>query len=202
MSSRGGPACLLACAVLAGGCGSTASPAPPPKLLRVRVAVDGLVPQVATGIATGDGRVLTVAHALSGGHPVDVGGHVARVLRVDRRLDLALLAVPGLRARAVRLGPGRAARDVEIPVLRGRRPYTLAASIRRRVLVRFRDQPADPPVERPGLELAARTDPGDSGAPVVDRRGRVLGVLYARSSDADGTAWAVDASAVRPLLAR
>jgi hypothetical protein len=67
--------------------------------------------------------------------------------------------------------------------------------------VRFRDQPSDPPLERPGLEVAARIDAGDSGAPVVDRHGRVLGVLYARASDAEATAWAVDAAAVRRLLA-
>ena len=68
--------------------------------------------------------------------------------------------------------------------------------------VAFRDQPGDPPRMRPGLELAAAIDPGDSGAPVLDGRGRLLGVLYARSRDRAGTAWAVDAAAARSLLAR
>jgi S1-C subfamily serine protease len=68
-------------------------------------------------------------------------------------------------------------------------------------MVRWRDQPTDPPQDRPGLELAATIDPGDSGAPVVDGRGRLLGVLYARASDRPDTAWAVDAAAVRSLLA-
>jgi S1-C subfamily serine protease len=191
---------------LAGGCGggsggaSPASHDTPPRVVRVRVAVDGLLPQIATGVATGDGRVLTVAHALTGGHAVDVAGRRATVLGVDRRLDLALLSVPGLRAPKARLGGD--ARRVEIPVLRDRRPRTLSARIRRHVLVRWREQPGEPPQPRPGIEVAARIDPGDSGAPVLDRRGRVLGVLYARSSDAPGTAWAVDASAARGLLAR
>jgi Trypsin-like peptidase domain len=199
-------ASIVAGAVLAGGgaalavgCGggSAASHQAPPRVVRVTVAVDGLVPQVATGVATGDGRVLTVAHALTGGHAVDVAGRRATVLRADRRLDLALLSVPGLHAPTVRLGGD--ARHVEIPVLRDRR-RTLGGSIRRRVLVRWRDQPGDPPQPRPGIEVAARIDPGDSGAPVVDRRGRVLGVLYARSSDAPATAWAVDGTrAPRPL---
>jgi S1-C subfamily serine protease len=70
------------------------------------------------------------------------------------------------------------------------------------VLVHWREQPDDTPVDRPGLEVAARIDPGDSGAPVLDRRGRVLGVVYARSSDREGTAWAVDAAAVRGVLGR
>ena len=98
---------LVACALLAGACGAAGTAGEPPAALRVTVATDGLVPQVATGVATADGRVLTVAHVLSGGHGVQVAGRRARVLRVDRRLDLALLAVPGLHAPVVRLGASR-----------------------------------------------------------------------------------------------
>ena len=87
-------------------------------------------------------------------------------------------------------------------MLRDGRPTPLGGAVRRRVVIRFRDQPSDPPEVRPGLEVAASIDPGDSGAPVLDTRGRVLGVVYARSRDRADTAWAVDASAVRSLLAR
>jgi S1-C subfamily serine protease len=180
--------------VLAAACGG----ADRPQVLRVTVAQDGLLPEVATGVAAGDERVLTVAHPLEARHEVRVAGRPARVLRVDRGLDLALLAVPGLRAPALRLGHDgeRAA----LVVLRDGRARSLAGRIRRRVLVRWSEQPGDPPSERPGLELAATVDPGDSGAPVLDPDGRLLGVLYARADDHAGTAWAVDASAVRRLL--
>jgi S1-C subfamily serine protease len=194
---------FVAFAALAGGCGAGApAGAPPggPRVVSVRVAIDGLVPEVATGVAAGDGRVVTVAHGLSGGHAVSVGGRPARVLRIDRRLDLALLAVPGLRAPDVRLGGG--ADRVNVAVLRNGRPHRLGGRIRRHVVIGWRDQPGDPPRVRPGLELAARVGPGDSGAPLLDGRGRLLGVLYARSSDREDTAWAVDASAVRTLLRR
>ena len=187
-------------AVLAGGCGGSDAQRRPPKVLRVTVAAGGLVPEVATGVAVGDGRVLTVAHAVAGRGAVRVAGRPARVLRVDGRLDLALLAVPGLRAPAVRLG--EVARRVTLAVLRDGRPTPLGGAVRRRVVIRFRDQPSDPPEVRPGLEVAASINPGDSGAPVLDTRGRVLGVVYARSRDRADTAWAVDASAVRSLLAR
>jgi len=164
------------------------------------VAQDGLLPEIATGVATGDEGVLTVAHALAARHVVTVEGRPARVLRIDRGLDLALLAVPGLRAPELRLG-GDAER-AGLVVLRDGRPRSLAGRIRRHVLVRWSEQPGDPPSERPGLELAARVDPGDSGAPLLDPQGRLLGVLYARADDDAGTAWAVDASAVRRLLGR
>jgi len=200
VTSRRRGLCVVVCALLAGGCG-TAAPDHPPQVLAVTVRTGGLVPQTATGVATGGDRVLTVAHVLTGGHAVAVGGRPARIVRLDRRLDLAVLAVPGLRAARVRLGGGEA-RRVGIVVLRDRVARTLAGRIRRRVIVHWREQPADPPRDRPGLELAASVEPGDSGGPVVDRDGRLLGVLYARSSDAGDTAWAVDAAAVRVVLAR
>jgi S1-C subfamily serine protease len=198
MSARRLGCAVAACAVLAGACGGGSGD--PPQVLRVTVAIDGLRPELATGVATGDGRVLTVAHALAGGHAVRVAGRPARVLRRDPRLDLALLDVPGLRAPPLRLGGDD--RGVRLVVLRGGRPQRIAGSIRRRVRVLWHDQPGDPPQPRPGLELAAAIDPGDSGAPVLDGRGRLLGVLYARSDEPAGTAWAVDASAVRSVLGR
>ena len=189
----------VAFAALASGCGASA-PAGGPQVVPVRVAIDGLAPEVATGVAAGDGRVVTVAHALSGGHAVSVAGRPARVLRIDRRLDLALLAVPGLRAPDVALGGG--GHRVTVGVLRHGRVHRLDGRIRRHVVIRWRDQPGDPPRVRPGLELAARVEPGDSGAPLLDARGRLLGVLFARSGDRDDTAWAVDASAVWTVLDR
>jgi len=197
-AARRGAAAVFA-ALLAAGCGSAAPSAEPPRPLRVTVAVDGLGPEVATGVPVGDGRVLTVAHVLSGGRAVAVAGRPATVVRVDRRLDLAVLAVPGLRAPRLRIG--RAAGRAEIAVVRDRGARSLRASVRRRVTIRWRDQPGDRPQIRPGLEVAARIDPGDSGAPVLDPRGRLLGVVYARSRD-EATAWAVNASAVRSLVAR
>jgi S1-C subfamily serine protease len=189
----------LACfaAVLASGCGGTEKP---PAVLRVTVAQDGLLPEIATGVAAGDQRLITVAHALDGRRSISVDGRPARLLRVDRGLDLALLAVPGLRAPTLRLGGGGDGERAGLVVLRDGRPRSLAGSIRRHVLVRWSEQPGDPPSERPGLELAATVDPGDSGAPVLDPHGRLLGVLYARADDGHGTAWAVDASAVRRIL--
>jgi S1-C subfamily serine protease len=53
---------------------------------------------------------------------------------------------------------------------------------------------------RPALELAASVMPGDSGSPVVDGRGRVVGVVFAQASDREGLAYALDAGALRSIL--
>jgi V8-like Glu-specific endopeptidase len=48
--------------------------------------------------------------------------------------------------------------------------------------------------------LRAHVALGDSGAPVVDDRDRVVGVLFARASSASPTAYAVAATALTPFL--
>jgi S1-C subfamily serine protease len=186
---------------LAAGCGAgDAGPSAPPRVVDVSVPGNGRVPHVATGVTVGDRRVLTVAHVLAGGRPATVLGRPARVVRIDRRADLALLSVPALRGPALRLADGTG--PVSVRVLRDGRPRALSGTIRRRVNARVRDAPGDRPLIRPAIELAAGVAAGDSGAPVLDRNGRVLGIVFARASGGAATAWAVDRGAVRALLAR
>jgi S1-C subfamily serine protease len=191
-------ATLALAATCAAGCGGGAHDEPQVRVVRVSVPGAGLVPAVATGVAVRDGRVLTVAHVLAGGPAPTVLGRRAAVLRIDRRADLALLAVPGLRAPTLRVG--RATGTIGIRVLRDGHVRTLTGTVRRHVTARVRDAPGDPPQVRPGLELSVRVAPGDSGAPVLGADGHLLGVVFARTSDRPDTAWAVDAAAARVLL--
>ena len=166
---------LGALAIVALVPGWRGSPAPP-EPLRVTVSAHG----VATAIPLRDGRVLTVAHVLDGARFVLVDGRPARVVRVDRRLDLAELAVPGLVAPTVRTVDSGT--EAVVRVLRDGEPVTLSAPVRRRVTASIAGH------SRPALELAATVEAGDSGAPVLDARGRVLGIVFARGSRG---AWAV-----------
>ena len=61
----------------------------------------------------------------------------------------------------------------------------------RTVNIRTTDIYLDDPVERPGFEIEATIDPGDSGALVVLPGGGV-GVIWARSNEREQRAWAVD----------
>jgi S1-C subfamily serine protease len=185
-------------AVLAGALAWAGSPAPlaePP----VVVSVAGN----ATGFAVGPGRAVTVAHVLDGAATtVRRGGGPplpARVLRLDRRADLALLAVPGLSGRRLRLAAAVGGQRVTVAVRRGgaERP----ARVRRAIVARLRGPGAAPPLRRPALELRARVREGDSGAPVLTAEGRLAGVVFARSSEHAATAYAVDSSLVARLLA-
>ena len=167
--------------------------APAPRLLRVAVTSPAGAAELATGFAAGGDRVVTVAHVLDAGGAVTVDGRAASVVRVDRRDDLALLAVRGLRAPAASTGAGTGA--TRLLLRSGPRP----TSVRRAITATVRIAP-DPPVRRSALELAADVAHGDSGAPVVDGHGRVTGVVFAASTGRPHTAYAVGGAAVAALL--
>jgi S1-C subfamily serine protease len=193
------PSFLLVAAVLllAASALGHATAAPRPGAVVVSVESRGL--RAATGFVAGDGRVVTVAHAVGDG-PVRVRGpgasvRRATVVRRDDDLDLALLAVPGLEHEgAPSLGGPR------VVVRRDGAAATVPADILRRIDARVRDAATEAVVRRPALELSAATDAGDSGAPVIGPDGRVAGVVYARSRDREGVAYAVDASALAAFL--
>ena len=54
--------------------------------------------------------------------------------------------------------------------------------------------------QRSGFELSAPIAGGDSGSGVFDRSGRLLGVVFARSTERTATGFAVDAAAVENLM--
>jgi S1-C subfamily serine protease len=182
-------ACVAAAALLP-ACGERAAPGP--RVVEVAVTSPAGAAELATGFAAGGDRVVTVAHVLDEPGTVAVDGRVARVVRIDRRDDLAVLAVPGLRAAPARIGKGGHA--VRLLLRDGARPGV----VRRAITATVRVDPA-PAVRRPALELAAGVEPGDSGAAVVDDSGRVVGVLFATSRERVHTAYAVDASALAAL---
>jgi serine protease Do len=182
---------LLACVVVAALAGCGGDRTAPPRVLSVRVPGGD-----ATAFAVGRGRAVTVAHVLRRGRPVLVAARRARVVRVDRRLDLAILAIgDGDGGAAVaHAGAARAGERVTVRVLRRGAVRALPATVRRTISAHVGR------AVRPALELTAAVMPGDSGAPVIDGRGGVVGVLFAQAADRDGVAYALDARALGPLL--
>jgi serine protease Do len=179
-------AAAVAVAAALGGCGGDAGG---PAVLAVRVPDAD-----ATAFAIGGGRAVTVAHVLRGHDPVLVATRQARVIRVDRRLDVAILAIHD-GGSAVRMGAARAGEPVTVRVLREGATRSLRATVLRVVTARVRDRAGRVRV-RPALELAAAVMPGDSGAPVLDGGGRVVGVVFAQASGDAALAYALDARAL------
>jgi S1-C subfamily serine protease len=176
------------------------APKHPSGVIPVRVTSGN---QIATGFAVGRDRIVTVAHVL--GEPVTVDGARARIVRADRRSDLALLEVPGLGtgsadATALAAISARVGSRLRLLRLRDGRASSLSVDVRRAIVAHVRAGRARA-VTRPALELAARVAPGDSGAPLVSGSGALAGVIFAASRRRETTAYAVDARAVMRLIA-
>jgi S1-C subfamily serine protease len=124
----------------------------------------------------------------------------ARVLALDRRADLALLAVPRLRGAGLETATTGSEDRVDVVVVRDGRVVTIATSVRRSIDARVSAPGAGRALRRPALELEARVMSGDSGAPVLTADGELAGVLFARSRNRPDTAYAVDAVAVERVL--
>jgi S1-C subfamily serine protease len=166
----------------------------PTRVGAVAVSVESRGLRAATGFVVADGRVVTVAHAVGAG-PVEVGGRDATVVRRDEELDLALLGVPGVElSGAPVLGGPR------VVVRRDGAGATVPAEILRRIDAHVRHAATNVVLDRPALELSAAIGAGDSGAPVIGADGRVAGVIFARSRDRAGIAYAVDATALADFL--
>jgi S1-C subfamily serine protease len=176
-----------------------------PLIVRVELEGASSPAEVATGFAVGPERIATVEHVLEPGRPLVIrrGGRVwrGRVLRTDAQDDLALLAVPGLRdVAAARLHRAAAAGTaLRILVRRGGASARVRATLVRPVRATLHT-PDSPRRTRLALQLSARVALGDSGAPVVDDDGRIAGVLFARTSNGSGTAYAVDEVELKKLL--
>ncbi len=177
--------------LLPAGEGGSAVPGLP--LVEVRVVGAVGPAEVSTGFVHRPGRVITVAHALSRRdarvlvRPGRGRPRPARVLRIDRRADLALLAVSPRNYPSASPGSD----EPHLLVRRGGQPAALAVDVRRRIRARIRPRPGQPFTRRPVIEIGARIRSGDSGAPLLDANGKLLGVVFARSRTREDTAYAV-----------
>jgi S1-C subfamily serine protease len=163
------------------------------------VTVEARGARTATGFVVRRERVVTVAHAVGTGlvtvRGADGVAHQATVLRRDAVLDLAVLEVPDLPAASPPLTRG----GTRVLLRRDGMAVAAPATVRRRIDATVRNGGGRLVARRPALELTAPIRAGDSGAPVI-RDGQVAGIVFARSRDRPGVAYAVDASVLQRFL--
>lgn len=160
-----------------------------------------------SGFVVGTNLVVTNAHVVTGAeaalvHPPQGLPRDAEVVAFDADRDLALLAVDDLGLPALAHGPGSIGSSALVIGHPGgqqaQRPAPARIDRRREAIGRdiFDDRPAT----RRVLVLAADLERGDSGAPVLDAEGRVVGVVFAVSPDRPTTAFALDHTELEAFL--
>jgi S1-C subfamily serine protease len=162
--------------------------------------------QEGTGWVLSPGRVVTNAHVVAGASEVRVegGGELlrGRVVVFDPERDLAVIDVPGLKLPALAIGSElERGASAAVPGFPLDGPYRVVSARVRSVLeARGRDIYGDQQVVREIYSLATTVQPGNSGGPVLDTKGRVVGVIFAKSLEDAGTGYALTLNEAKPVL--
>jgi len=162
--------------------------------------------QEGSGFVAGPNLVVTNAHVVAGERNTRVttsdGRHLdTNVVAFDPNRDLAILRVPGLGLPALELGEGRVDDRGALFGHPGGGPLRQApVRIAEQIVARGTDITRSIPTEREVFVLAAVTAPGDSGGPIVDPAGRVLGVMFAYDISRQTTAYALTRTELDTVL--
>ncbi|MGC0332445.1 S1-C subfamily serine protease [Streptomyces sp. SAI-170] len=196
-------------AEVAGPSGDTVTPAATRAAQRSSVKIEGASGNQGlegSGFVYAPEHVLTNAHVVAGidAPSVRVGGlgrpYGARVVLFDPDKDVAVLYVPGLRAPVLRFDDdaerGEAAVVAGYPQDGGLELQT--ATIADRVRATGQDIYSDEAVTRDVYAIHCTVRPGNSGGPLLTPDGRVFGVVFARSTSDDDTAYVLTADEVAP----
>jgi len=175
-------------------------------VLRVTGTACGLGVSGSAWIA-GPRLVVTNAHVVAGMNDAGVdrgdGRRLdARVVAFDPRNDVAVLRVPGLRGRALRLAEPTEGEGVAILGYPESGPFTAsAARIGRTASVLTDDAYGRGPIRRTVTTLRGAVRKGNSGGPAVDSTGRVQTTVFAaRIGSSSG--YGVPPASIRRVLGR
>ncbi|WP_426625894.1 MarP family serine protease [Leifsonia sp. McL0607] len=154
------------------------------------------------------GRVVTNAHVVAGASSIVVresGGTTvdrATLVAFDPERDLAVLDVTDLRTPALDIGQDLGAGDQAYTAgYPGDGPFTITPQrVRDQLAARGTDIYQSGAVERQIYSLRGSIRPGNSGGPLLDQSGDVVGVVFARSTIDPDTGYALTLDELRPVL--
>lgn len=161
-----------------------------------------------TGFVVAPNRVLTNAHVVAGTDQVAIeigrGQFDADVVSYDPGTDLAVLAVPDLTADAMSFARADAASGNDVIALGypldG--PYTASPGrIRERIHLRGPDIYDASTVVRDVYTVRGKVQSGNSGGPLIDPAGRVVGVVFGAAVDDPETGFVLTADEVSDEVA-
>ena len=182
------------------GCSSPHQEVPVVRLVQV-VASGCISREVATGFIVQPGVVMTVAHSLRDTKVITVDGRPATVLALDERMDAALLRISESPERFVEFAEPVLSTGVSVLRWQLNRTQRLEAMVTTVAPIEYSDLRLKTTWLRQGFLINKESRAGDSGSPVVDDTGRVVGMLFASRSDGQVQGFALAASEMQTLLA-
>ncbi len=163
-----------------------------------------------SGFVIAQDRVMTNAHVVAGSNSVQVyasGNPIdATVVSYDPSVDIAILRVPNLSAPALTFAQAEAKSGESVVVLGypgGGKFTATPARIREAIRLSGPDIYRDPtPVTRDVYTIRANVEQGNSGGPLIDLNGHVLGVVFGAAVDDPDTGFVLTADEVAGQLSR
>lgn len=149
------------------------------------------------------GVVVTNYHVVQGASSISVhfsSGDVfetASVLATDRARDIAILRIPAFGLSKVELGNSDSV-SVGDPVVAVGSPQGLAGTVTQGIVSSLRTRTD---VGYRVIQIDAAVNPGNSGGPLFDSRGRVIGVVTFKWRDSENLNFAIPINYVRGLMA-
>ena len=185
-----------------------------------RVKTDAVVLITSTGCRSAETRtvgtiieggfILTVAHGVAGqtlNQITTANGIVfeASIAAIDIDLDLALLTVDGIRdsqlSAPLRLVAAKPGERVSFVAFNEQQQFIRDAKIKRRLKINTQDIYLKNKTSRPGLEVELEVNVGNSGGPLINKSGEVVGIVWSTSRVVKNRSWATRSEAVTALLA-
>jgi S1-C subfamily serine protease len=157
-----------------------------------------------SGFPVGNGYVVTNAHVVSGTTKHAIGKPdgttlSAEVVYFDPEKDVAVLYVPGYKVAGMTFGPAqRGTKGAVIGYPGGQGEKTVPAVVDGSIAARGRDIYNSGFVTRQIYVLQASVHPGNSGGPLIDLEGRVLGMVFATSASDPTLAYALTDDEIAP----
>ncbi len=165
--------------------------------------------QEGSGFVVAPGLVVTNAHVIAGiARPTvqdGAGSHPVTVVSFDPAYDLAVLRVPALTEQPLALDPDQVGRGTQAAVLGypGGGGFTyVPAGVMATFEAQGRDIYGQGLTVRQVYEIQATVRPGNSGGPLILPDGRVIGVVFSRSTTDDHIGYALISSGVLDRVAR
>lgn len=167
--------------------------------------------QDGSGAVVAPERVMTNAHVVSGVPDplVQVTGrgrhYASTVVYFDPDLDVAILAVPGLPAPTLPVASQSAATGDDVTAL----GFPLAGGyssapgrVQSTAVVRGSDIYAQKAVQRPVVSATTHLQAGNSGGPLVNSDGQMVGLVFAKAADQDLPGYAIGLDALAGPLTK
>ena len=181
-----------------------------PSVVKIRGVATGCQKVLeGTGFVVAPGRVMSNAHVVAGSQTVTVESdgteHEATVVSYDPEADVSILDVPTLPARALQFAPSPAETGSDALVLGypGGGPFLATpARIREIIPLSGPDIYRTKTITREVYTIRGTVRQGNSGGPLIDLKGQVLGMVFGAAVDDADTGFVLTAKEVERQLDR